>query len=430
MKILIKSFFIQFIFFSGILFTIFGSHIALAQKQVFLNAVLHIGDGSFIPNGFIEINDGKIIKVGPSSQISDTVGKRIFNVKSKHIYPGLIAMNTSIGLTEINAVRATNDSYEIGSLNPNVNSQVAFNIDSDIIPTTRCNGVLLAQITPRGDLISGSSSVMLLDSWTVEEALYKANEGIHLNWPSYYPTLGQDIEKHTAQRLERLSELNLFFDDAKAHFLAKNNYYNLRLDAIKGLFDNTQTLYINAWYAKEIIESVNFAKHFGIKKIAIICAGGCRYILDFLKQNDISIILNRLHALPARSEDALKSVYNLPKELKEAGILFSLCYYGEMEEMGIRNLPFVAGTAANYGLSSEQALESITLSAAKILGIENSVGSLEVNKDATFLISDGDILNMQTNKITHAYIKGKEIDLDNKHLQLYLKYIQKYGLKQ
>ena len=413
-------------------FLLFISFFANSQSanSIIVGGTIHIGNGVVITDGFIEFANGKIIKIGQAKDLTDTSGKKIAYYPEKHIYPGLISLYSSIGLNEIDAVRATRDSEEAGSYNPNIRSSVAYNIDSDIIPTVRSNGILMAQVTPRGGIIAGSSSAMLLDGWNAEQALYKANEGIHLNWFSYYPYASQDADKHKDLRDKNIAQLTNFFTQAKAYKLQINpTKINLRFEAMKGLFDTTKTLYINAWYTKDIIESVNFALSFGIKKIVIVGAGGSADLLEFLKQNQVKVILYRLHGMPARSEDAVNSVYTLPKILKQAGINFALCYYGDMEEMGSRNLPFTAGTAAAYGISKEDALRSITLSAAEILGIEKTTGSLEIGKDATLIISEGDILEMKTNSILKAYIKGKDVNLNDKHKTLYSKYSQKYGLK-
>ena len=91
------------------------------------------------------------------------------------------------------------------------------------------------------------------------------------------------------------------------------------------------------------------------------------------------------------------------------------------------NLPFAAGQVVPYGLTTEEALQTITLNAAKVLGIDDRAGSLEVGKDAHVVVSEGDLLDMRTNKVTHAFINGRDISLDNKHKRLYRKFATRYG---
>jgi imidazolonepropionase-like amidohydrolase len=121
--------------------------------------------------------------------------------------------------------------------------------------------------------------------------------------------------------------------------------------------------------------------------------------------------------------------YKLPYLLQKAGVLFCLQNEGGMEAMGTRNLPFIAGTSAAYGLTKEQAVKSISLNAAKILGIDKTCGSIEVGKDATLFVSTGDALDMMYNNVEYAFIKGKAIDLNNDQKELYEKYKKKFNLK-
>ena len=149
-------------------------------------------------------------------------------------------------------------------------------------------------------------------------------------------------------------------------------------------------------------------------------------VADLLKDRNIPIILRRVHSLPMREDDPIDLPYKLPKILLDKGLLVALENSGRMEAMGTRNLPFYAGTAAAYGVSKEAALSMITLNTAIILGVDHRLGSIELGKDATLFISDGDALDMRTNQVILAFINGNRLDLTNPQIELYQKFTKKY----
>ena len=333
--------------------------------------------------------------------------------------------NTTLGITEIGRVRATHDYRETGALNPNVRSLIAYNTDSKIITTVRSNGIMLAQVTPRGGTVSGQSSVIYLDGNNWEDAVLRADDGLHLNWPSSYHSSDwwgkSGDSKKNEKYNKRNDEIKTFFTKAGAY--AKSaNIMDLRMESMKGLFDGNKTLYIHADYAKDMRKAIEMASKLHIKKIVIVGAEEALKIVDLLKEKNISLILNRVHRLPDSQDSPIDDPFTQAKKLKEADILFCLSYEGDKEAMGARNLPFSAGTTVAYGLDYEDAISAITLNTAKILGIEKQVGSIEFGKDATFFISSGDALDMRTNNVEQAYIKGVAIDLNNHQKELFEKY--------
>ncbi len=404
-----------------------------------MNATAHIGNDSVIQNSLIGLKDGKIVLVADATtaKLDKSAYDEIIDAGGKHIYPGFIAPNSTLGLTEIESVRATNDFRETGTTLPNVRSLIAYNTDSKIIPTVRSNGVLLAQITPRGGLVSGTSSIVMLDGWNWEDAAYKTDDGIHINWPTIQNRKFLDDDNIYPGPFEKNKDyvkqtdlLKKLFADAKAYNESvSKEEANLRFEAMKGIFAGTQTLFIHSNTVKEMIEAIHFAKQNKIKKIAIIGGKESWMITDLLKQNEIAVIISRLHDLPTYQEDDIDLPYKLPYLLQKAGVLYCLNNEGDMEAMNTRNLPFLAGTAAAYGLTKEQALRSITLNTAKILGIDKTTGSIETGKDATVFISTGDALDMRSNNVERAFIKGRDIDLNNDQKVLYEKYKTKYGIK-
>lgn len=425
-----------FIFLSLNIFSI--SLIAQQKTILIMNATAHLGTDSVIQNSLIGIRNGKIELVADAtnSRIDRSKYDEIIEADGKHVYPGLIAPNSTLGLTEIEAVRATNDFREVGGILPHIRSVIAYNTDSKIIPTVRTNGVLMAQVTPRGGIISGTSSVVQLNGWNWEDAVYKIDDGIHINWPRIQSRKfieedqGFGPYEKNKEYTRQTEELKKLFNDAKAYSKTANHENeNLRLDAIQKLLNGTEITYFHANDVKEIIEAVNFAKNYQLKKVVLVGARDSYLVTDLLRENNISVILCRVHDLPDHAEDDVDLIYKLPYLLQKAGILFCLNNSGDQEATGTRNLPFLAGTAAAYGLTKEQALRSVTLNTAKILGIDKTIGSLETGKDATLFISTGDALEMRTNHVEKAYIKGESIDLYNEQQGLYEKYKKKYGLK-
>lgn len=416
--------------------TIFAQNQAAASPQTkaiaLTGATIHTAAGQVIENGVIVFNKGIITAIGGRETAYDKANTEIIDLVGKNIYPGLISPVNELGLTEIDAVRSTNDMAEVGGINPHVRALVAYNTDSELIPTVRSNGILITQATPQGEIVAGMSSIMQLDGWNWEDAALKKDDGIHINWVGYfkrdfdYNTFTVSTKKND-KRDETLREVDKTFNDAIAYIKTKPAVTNVKMEAMRGLFDGSKILYINADYGKEIIEAIQFAKSKGIKKIVI--TGGEESLLaaDFLKENNIPVILNATHRLPNSADDDTDISYKLPYLLAQKGVLVGLGYIGL--NWRTRNLPFLAGTVAGHGMDKEDALKLITANNAKILGIDRMVGTLEVGKHATLIVSAGDVLDMRTAKVEHAFIQGRKVDLDDKQKRLYRKYSEKYGTK-
>lgn len=406
-----------------------------ARATALMNGIVHIGNGQVIPNGVVIFENGIITNVADATVVRlDLTNLEVINVAGKHVYPGLISPASTVGLQEIGAVRATVDMQEVGILNPNVRALIAYNTDSEIIPTIRNNGVLLTQATPQGGTVSGMSSVMMADGWNWEDAVLKKDDGIWLNWPTYF---ARDFNledfttliKKNEKRPEVISALRATFADARAYAaLPSPTAINLRLEAMRGLFTGRQNLYLRANYGKDIIEAVTFAKSFGIPKVVIVGGEEANRVVTFLKDNNVAVILSALHRLPSREDEDVDLAYRMPGILHKAGVLVSLSYADEWWRT--RNLPFLAGTAAGFGVTDrEEALKMITSNTAKILGIDNVVGTLERGKHATLFVSAGDALDMRTNVVERVFIRGRTVNLDDRHKRLYNIYREKYEKK-
>ncbi|MDI9356421.1 MAG: amidohydrolase family protein [Chitinophagaceae bacterium] len=404
------------------------------QKGIALmNGTAHIGNGTVIQNSVVLFEKGKLVAVAdaPSIKLSlDDYDK--INVAGKHIYPGLILPSTNLGLEDISAVRATRDYEEVGDFNPNVRSVVAYNTDAEMIATFRYNGILLAQVAPYGGVIGGTSSIMALEGWNWEDAAYLKDDAIYMYWPqkTFPPRwwMSETQPRANPDYKPTVEETEKFFIDAKSYHTAdKKDATNIKFEAMKGIFSGEKRLCIYANKRDQIIESIQFAKKMGVTKIVLVGASDAIYTIDFLKENNISVLLTSVHRLPSREDEEVYLPYRLPSILHKAGVLVGLMYDDDLHHN--RNLPFFAGTAAAHSdgnLSQEQALSLITSNTAKILGIDNRTGTLEVGKDANIVVSEGDILDMKTSKVTHAFILGKKLNLDGKQQMLYERFKKKY----
>ncbi|WP_291909849.1 amidohydrolase family protein [Chitinophaga sp. CB10] len=394
------------------------------QKPVYLtNATIHVGNGQVISNGTIGFDKGKIIAVG--SNVSAAANATVYDLKGQHVYPGVIAPESNLGLVEFESVRATKDEREVGEINPSVRSLIAYNTDSKVINTLRSNGILLASVTPAGGIISGTSSVVQLDAWNWEDAAYKTDNALHLFLPRLV-SVGNATNDPLKNALAQVENVRNFFREAKAYLAEpKHAATNLKYEAMRRLFNREQKLFIHAELEKEMLIAIDFAKEFNVDVVIVGGADSWR-VTDLLKANNIAVILTQPHSLPLMQDDDVDQPYKTAAILQKAGVLFCLSNEGFWQQ---RNLGFEAGTAATYGLTKEEALSAVTLNAAKILGIDQVTGTLETGKDANIAVSTGDMLDMKSSVITKAFIQGREINLDNKQKQLYERYRKKYGLK-
>ncbi|OJJ23229.1 amidohydrolase [marine bacterium AO1-C] len=391
-----------------------------SKPIVLQGATIHVGNGQVINNGSIRFEKGIITEVGTSV---NSTGAQVINLTGKHIYPGIIAPNTSVGLVEIGAVRASVDNEEQGSFNPEARALTSFNTDSDVIPTLRFTGVLIAESVPSGGIVSGTASIMEMDGWNWEDAVHKADNGIHLNWVSRFSRRrrGGGVNRRRARLLKVIENT---MNEARAYVQnPKPAKTNLKFEAMRGLYDGSTTLFVHTNYSKDIVESVQKLKSYGVKRIVIVGGREALKVADFLNDEKVPVILNETHRLPRRSHTDVDMPFKLPYLLGKAGVVVGLSVSGWWQ---VRTLPFQAGTAVAHGLKKEEALEMITLNNAKILGIDDKVGSLEKGKHATLIVSKGDILDMLTNDIEHAFIRGKKIVLDDKQQQLYKRFKKKY----
>ena len=414
----------------SLLFTAMNLRAQADGKSVLLlNGYLHVGNGEVLESALVGVRNGRIALVKNSLAYTYKTEEwdTIIDLEGQHIYPGFVAPNSTLGLTEIDAVRATRDYNEVGIYNPHVRSQIAFNVESKVISTVRTNGVLLTQATPRGGSISGTSSVMAMDGWNWEDATVLKDDGIHVNWPSSTQGNWGEGVKRNEQYDAQKREMTTFFDMAEAYTkLPADQQTDGRLDAMKGCFEGKKRVYFHANDIQQLLDIISFSNTYDFKYPVIIGGNDAYLVPKQLIDAGFSVMITRLHSLPEREEDAVDQPFKLPYLLQTAGVPFCLQNEGDMEAMNARNIPFLAGTAKAYGLTEEQAVAAVSLNACKILGIDKDYGSVEEGKSATFFVSVGSAIDMRTNHVTMAMINGLFMSLDNAQKALYEKYEGKY----
>ncbi|MGM0634995.1 MAG: amidohydrolase family protein [Bacteroidota bacterium] len=403
------------------------------EKDIVIkNATAHIGNGQVIENAMIVIRDGKIIELS-QGEFTTEVDKDATHIeaKGKHVYPGFILPNSTLGLVEVDAVKATDDENEMGDFLPHIRSIIAYDAESKIVESMRPNGVLIGQVTPRGGSITGTSSIVQFDAWNWEDAILKEDDAIHVNWPSrfqkkgswYDPKIGYKKNKKYHEQVEKLTD---FFKRSKAYTSGDVEEINLPYQAMKAVFEGDKKVFVAVDAAQDILDLIAFKNSLDLENIVIVGGRYAHQVAEEIKTNEIPVLVQRTHSTPESDDDDYDLPYKLPKLLMDEGILVGLETSGSMERMNSRNLPFYAATTVAHGASKEEALQMITLNTAKILGIDDQVGSLEVGKDATLFISEGDALEIAGNRILKAYIQGRTIGLDTHQTQLAKKYQEKY----
>ncbi|MCS5620574.1 MAG: amidohydrolase family protein [Nitrospinaceae bacterium] len=400
-----------------------------------MNATIHPVSADEIQRGAILFEKGIITAIGRRvTNLPDNT--ETIDLLGKHVYPGMIAAASVIGLTEIGAVAVTRDFAERGDVNPNVRAEVAYHPDSEIIPVTRSNGVLLAHSCPTGGLISGTSAVMMLDGWTWETSTLKAKTGLHINWPNMGAISSRRFriseEEATKRRGETLKKLDATFEEAQRYLVAKEAANqsgrieletDLRWEAMLPVLRREVPVFMHASEVRQIESAVEWANRHNLKMVIVGGYDAWR-VADLLKKYEIPVIYETVNSLPRRRWEDFDTPFTGPVKLYEAGVKYCISM-GTGGASNHRNTPYEASKAASYGLPKDEALKSVTLYAAEVLGIADKAGSLEKGKDATLMITDGDPLEITT-QVAQVYIQGKKIDMSDRHKVLYDKYKEKY----
>lgn len=428
---------------SGILVANMVAASALASTQIpskaqdhpiaLVGGTVHPVSGPEIAGAIVLFERGKIVAIG--KDVSIPAGAEQIDVTGKHVYPGMIDANTTIGLIEVGAARATNDMAESGQINPNVKAQVAVNADSELFPVARSNGVTLALAVPQGGLVSGQSALIEMDGWTWEEMTLKSPVAMHINWPNMAPVtawwMRETEEKQIEARDRNLDLIRQAFDEARAYQTARTaeglagvpyHGYDARWEAMIPVLEGKIPIVVNADEIRQIEAAVAFAVR---EKVRLIICGGydAPSCADLLKKHNVAVIVDGTHRVPSRDDDPYDAAYTVAERLRVAGVPF--CISGGGESANVRNLPYQAAMAVAFGLPKDEALKAITLYPAKMLAIEDRVGSLDTGKDATIIVTTGDPLEIPS-RVEMELIRGRRIDLSDKQKLLWEKYKEKY----
>tara|TARA_R110002072_G_scaffold13418_9_gene56214 strand:+ start:6222 stop:7508 length:1287 start_codon:yes stop_codon:yes gene_type:complete len=399
-----------------------------ATPVAITDVTIHVGDGTVIEQGTVTFSDGKITGVYPSNDIPNLADFTVSSHSGEHLYPGFILPNTRLGLVEINNVRGTVDDREHGGLNASVRSLVAYNTDSELIPTFRFNGVLTAQIAPRGGLVGGNSSIVQLDAWNWEDAGIKVDDGMHVYWPHQLKrkvdVLRRKVDYETDDQYRgHIATLTELFKAAKV----SNDSKNLNFTAVKRVLSGEARLFLHVEEAKEIVDALNFARDVEAPNVVLVGGREALEVKDLILERQVPIIIQQVLGLPATADIAVDENFSRPARFKAAGFKVGLAAKIRQEPASGRNLPFIAGTAAGYGLTSEEAVAMITGDNAEILGLSSELGTITKGKRATLFISKGDALDMRTNQVRAAYIDGRLVEIRGTQQDLFERFKAKYN---
>lgn len=416
---------------TALILSVPGAH---AATTAFVGATVHPISSPTIENATVLVEDGRIAAVGSALSIPpDAV---TVDLAGLHLYPGFVHPLSSLGLTEVGAVRATRDHTEVGDVNSEVRAEVSFNADSELLPVAMSGGILTAHVAPRGGVFRGSSAVLQLEGWNWEDMTLRSSVGMHLSWPRTRPPARSSdtpTEEEIKERKEKaLKTINETLDEAKAYAKAlkaaeagsaPHPDYDAKLAALVPTLEGEQALYLYADEKGQIKDALDWAKERELTNIVLVTGSDAAYLAERLADEDIQVLLNGVLVLPNRDWEPYDFGYTAAKKLHDAGVRFCIGDGAStFDAAHARNLPYHAAMAAAHGLPKDVALRSVTLSAAEVLGISDRVGSLDPGKDATFMATSGDPLEVRT-QILRAWIAGDEVDFSlDRQKRLYEKY--------
>lgn len=380
-----------------------------------VGGTIHPISGPAISGGTLVFENGRITALGTNVSIPD--GAERVDISGKHVYPGLVDGFSQVGLFEVGGLDVTVDVNELGPFNPNMRAELAINPESRHIGTTRSNGVLVTFPSPSGGLISGHSAAVMLDGWSYDQMTFKSRAALMVSWPN--PMNANQYEAG-------IRELRGYFQEARAYEARVNGANgafpeDARLEAMLPALNGEVPIVVSANEMRQIQDAITWAQE---ENVRIVILGGrdAGYVADQLARTQVPVLLTTVLGSPSRDWEGYDEVYGLPALLYEAGVRFGVSGGGSAPYAN--RLPYEAGASIAYGLPEIEALRSVTLYPAQFLGVDDRVGSLEVGKDATLLITTGNPLDYLA-RIEQAYIEGRKIDMADAHWQFYERYAEK-----
>lgn len=399
-----------------------------AAPVVLRGGTIHTVSGDVIAGGDVLFQGGRITAVS-GTPLELPEGTEVVDARGKHVLPGYVLATSTLGLVEVESVDMTIDQNEAGTANPEVYAAVAVNPDSWWLPVARRGGVLVAGVFPQGGLVPGRPSVMQLDGWTWEDMALDPHAGLSLEWPSDFSRRfrrfgggggGPSVE-------ERIAAIDTLFDAAEAYVAAKDAdpavATDLRYEAMRPVLAGEEPVFVSLATRPQAEAALAWGARRGLR-LAVMGGRDALSFADLLVRHDVPVAITGSHRLPHRRDLSHRSTYELPKRLEEAGVRWCMTM-GARDSANARNLVYEAAACVAHGLSNDAALRSVTLGAAEFLGIADRVGSLEAGKDATILLVDGDPFELGST-YERAWIRGREVAMEDKQTALYEKYREKY----
>jgi imidazolonepropionase-like amidohydrolase len=413
-----------------------SSAYALTHAKIFTLAGAPIEDGTLV------IRDGKIAAVGANVEVP--AGAQVIDAKGLQIYPGLFDPITQMGLSEISAVNATVDTAETGTYNPDVVAATAFSPSSEHIPVTRAAGITEVLAVPNSGgfdgggsrgVIGGQASAIHLAGWTINDMLIKKSVAMVIAWPVIqtrtfdFATFSRKEKPFTEAKQEydkQVNELADYLETARHYAQAMGHggpsdfQRDLKLEALAPVVRGQLPVLVFADRARDIRNAVEFCDK---QKLKMILAGGeeAYKVKDLLRSKGIPVILRPTLNSPSEEDDPYDRLRTQPAELASAGIKFA---FGSFDNSFARRLGQQAANAVANGLPYDVALKAVTVYPAEIFGVADQVGTLEAGKVANIIVTNGDPLELTTD-VKFLFIKGQRTSLDNRHLKLYEKYLNR-----
>lgn len=410
--------------------TAFSQVVGKATKGAFLlkNATIEtVTKGSV--QGDLLIEDGKITKVG--GKVAAPSGAKTIDCTGKFIYPGFIDAGTNLGTVEVSAVSLTRDYNELGDIKPHLEALTAVNPSATAIPVTRVSGVTTVLTNPESGTIPGKAALINLVGYSPDE-MYAGFEAVRMNFPSGAPRWRRDsrtpeeIKKEQEKKIKDIKDLweevKLFakIQAAKKKDPSIKQAYNPQLEAMVPVVMGEAPLLIEVDRDKDILAALKWIKENEVKAVLTGVDEGWRVAKE-IAEAGVPVITGPVIRIPTRGSDRYDAAYTNPGMLLKAGVKVAI---RSNDSENVRDLPFHAGFAAAYGMGREEALKAITIVPAQIMGLESSLGSLEVGKMANLFICDGDPFETKT-QIDQVFIQGWEIPMNSRHSLLYDEFLER-----
>jgi len=406
---------------------------ARAEMLALTGGTVHPVSGPEIPNGTVLVDGTKITAVGAGVTVPS--GAKVIDCTGKHVYPGFVHANTVLGLVEIQTIEGSDDTRETGNLNPNQRAEVMYNPDSDFLPVTRLNGVTTVLTIPGGGAVRGTSALMHLDGWTAEDITVRAPAALHVQWPNMTPVhaffeLRSDEEQAKA-RDEQIKAISDAFDDARAYWTARDaesgkgvpkHDDDVRWDAMRKALKGEIPVAFHCDALNQIRAVLKFCDQQKLSNVILLGGYDSWRVADELKRRNIAVIVAGVLATPSRGYESYDEAFTVAAKLAKAGVRYCISDEGgSFAAANARNVPYQAAMAEAFGLDHDEALKSVTLYPAQILGAGDKIGSIEVGKLADLQVTDGDPLLVATH-CEQVVVNGKVVPMESRQTRLFHKY--------